>query len=133
MNHPYKTNPYYPEDLNQETTFGLKVRSKGEQMIAEVLFKKGFKFHYEEELVLGDAVYYPDFIIWNPKTNELVIWENVGRLDKPNYMFRLLNKLQHYFQYGYYPSVNLILTFDTEKYPVTMERIERVIQMYFDC
>lgn len=132
MNRPYKTNPHYPEDLIHETSFGLKVRSKGEQMIAEELFRRGFKFHYEEELVLGDAVYYPDFIVWHPKTNRLVIWENVGRIDKPKYVFRFINKFQHYLQYGYYPTVNLILSFDTKEYPLTMERIERIIEMYFD-
>lgn len=132
-NRPYKSNPYYPEDLIHETSFGLKVRSKGEQMIAEALFRHGFYFHYEEELVLGDTTYYPDFIIWHPKTNQLIIWENAGRVDDSDYMYRLLNKLQNYFQYGYYPSINLILSFDTKKDPLSMERIERILEMYFDC
>lgn len=133
MDTPYKSNPHYPEDLIHDTTFGLKVRSKAEQMIAEALHQQDIKFHYEEEVRFGDTVYYPDFICVHPKTRRLIIWENIGLSDKPDYMFRTINKLQHFFQYGYYPTVNLILTFDTKEYPLTTDRIERIIEMYFDC
>ena len=133
MDTPYKSNPHYPEHLIHETTFGLKTRSKAEQMIAEALHQQDVKFHYEEELQLGDTIYYPDFICAHPKTGQFIIWENIGLSDKPDYMFRTINKLQHFFQYGYYPTINLILTFDTKKYPVTAERIDRVMEMYFDC
>ena len=101
-------------------------------MIEAALRRHNLAYRYEEELVLGDSVYYPDFKILHPKTGELIIWENVGMSEKPDYMFRLINKLQHYFQYGYYTSINLILTFDTKDNPLTTDRIERIIEMYFE-
>lgn len=132
MNAPYKRNPYYKQDLIHDTSSGIKVRSKNEQLIVEALIKHNLAFRYEEELVLGDNTYYPDFEIIHPQTGKVIFWENIGKIEDPDRLFRQMNKLQHYFQYGYYPSINLILTFDTEENPLTSDRIERIIEMYFD-
>lgn len=132
MNASYIKNPFFKENLIHDTAGGEKMRSKSEQMIEAALRQYNLPYRYEEELALGDAVYYPDYKIIHPRTGKIVIWENIGMSDSPDYMFRLINKLQHYFQYGYYPTINLILTFDTKENPLTTDRIERIIEMYFD-
>ena len=133
MNAPFIKNTYFEENLIHDTASGVKMRSKSEQMIEAALRQYNLPYRYEEKLELGETVFYPDYKIMHPKTGEIVIWENIGMSDKPDYMFRLINKLQHYFQYGYYPTVNLILTFDTKECPLTTDRIDRIIEMYFDA
>jgi len=43
----YRRNPYHEENLRYETTFGLRVRSKSELLIAELLYKYSIPFHYD--------------------------------------------------------------------------------------
>ena len=132
MHAPFESNPFFKEYLIHDTDSGLKTRSKAEQMIESALRHYNLAYRYEEKLELGDATYYPDFKIIHPKTGEIIIWENIGMIDKPKYMANLLGRLHNYFLHGYYPTVNLILTFDTEETPLTTDRIERIIEMYFD-
>ena len=133
MNAPFIKNTFFEENLIHDTASGVKMRSKSEQMIEAALRQYNLPYRYEEKLELGESIFYPDYKIIHPKTCEIIIWENIGMSDKPDYMFRLMNKLQHYFQYGYYPTVNLILTFDTKECPLTTDRIDRIIEMYFDA
>lgn len=132
MHAPFEANSYHKEHLIHDTDGGIKTRSKAEQMIEAALRRYNIPYRYEEKLEIGDAIYYPDFKIIHPKTGEIIIWENIGMIDNPKYMANLLGRLHNYFLHGYYPTVNLILTFDTEENPLTTDRIERIIEMYFD-
>ena len=132
MNAPFPTNTSHMEHLIHDTASGVVTRSKSEQMIEAALRKYNLPFRYEEKMVLGEMILYPDFKIVHPRTGAIIIWENVGKSDDPKYMKRFWARLHNYFMHGYYPTVNLILTFDTEKYPLTTDRIERIIEMYFD-
>ena len=58
----YEQNPYKREDLIHNTFSGLKVRSKSEEIIANILFTNHIPFRYEAPLTLNGATMYPDFI-----------------------------------------------------------------------
>ena len=101
-------------------------------MIEAALRRYNLAYRYEEKLEIGGAIYYPDFKIIHPKTGEIIIWEKVGLTEKPGYLGDFIGRFHNYLLHGYYPTVNLILTIDTKKVPLTTDRIERIIEMYFD-
>ena len=124
-------NPYKPEELKHITSFNLRVRSKGELLIAEALRAGGFEFYYEMRLELVDEdgsikVVYPDFVIVFP-SGFIVYWEHKGRLDDRNYMLRDLKKTQLYFRNGIFEPHNLIVTTDGPDNMTDMEAISRII------
>ena len=124
-------NPYKPEELKHITSFNLRVRSKGELLIAEALRAGGFEFYYEMRLELVDEdgsikVGYPDFVIVFP-SGFIVYWEHKGRLDDRNYMLRDLKKTQLYFRNGIFEPHNLIVTTDGPDNMTDMEAISRII------
>lgn len=132
MNLPYKKNPYHPEHLIHKSASGNVFRSKSEAMIETFLLQHGLFFHYEEELQLGEATYYPDFKIPHPQTGKNMYWEHVGRVDDPDYLNRFLSKLRDYISNGMIPGVNLILTFETKEHPLSSKTIEEIIEKYFE-
>ena len=108
-------NPLYPEELIHTTSFGLKVRTKGEMEIAELLYKLGIPFRYEMRLELfaedGTCkVVYPDFSI--PLEDEWFFIEHLGLLNKSRYVRRNAEKLHEYHSNGIFMPGQLIFTMD---------------------
>ena len=132
MNKHYPQNTKYPEFLKHNTANGNVVRSKSESMIEQMLCEHNLAFHYEEPMNLGELEYHPDYRIAHPITGKIYIWENVGMIDKPDYLRKFILRFQDYIANGYIPGVNLILTFETEEHPLTTEQIEKIIEMYFE-
>lgn len=78
-NDTYRKNPYHQDELIHTTSFGLKVHSKGELIIAELLYRLGIPFRYDAPVKVkdkyGNAKYrYVDFLIKLP-TGEYILWE----------------------------------------------------------
>ena len=82
------------ENLIYKSVSGNMVRSKSEYIIDMNLYMKGIPFRYEAELVLGDAVFYPDFTILDPNTMRVFYWEHLGMIDNPEYYKKAFSKLQ---------------------------------------
>lgn len=109
-------NPSYREDLIHCTSFGLRVRSKSEQFIAEMLHAAGIPFRYEPEIKLTapDGMiqsYYPDFLLKHPMGGTLY-WEHIGMLGDEEYLKRNKPKYLAYFHNHITPGINLIITCD---------------------
>lgn len=130
MQADYHRNERYPENLVHKTLAGHMVRSKSEAMIANALFVKKIPYRYECRLELEKICFYPDFTILHPRTGELIYWEHFGLMDFPSYCEKAFNKLKVYSAHGIIPSVNLILTYETQKHPIDIETIYRVIEAY---
>lgn len=124
-------NPYKPEELRHVTSFNLRVRSKGELILAEALQASGLEFYYEKRLELYDEdgnikVVYPDFTIVFP-SGFIIYWEHKGRLDDRNYMLRDIEKTQLYYDNGIFEPHNLIVTTDGPDNMTDMEAVNRII------
>ncbi|MDO4870120.1 MAG: hypothetical protein Q4A65_07565 [Bacillota bacterium] len=132
-------NPFKPEELKLETSFGLWVRSRGELAIAELLYSLGITFYYERKLTLlvtrYDDVgvpyktrqnYYPDFTIILGN-GLLIYWEHKGLMKKRSYVERDIQKENDYNMNGIYQSHNLIVTADGPDNEIDMEGIKRII------
>ena len=98
------------------TSSGIKVRSKSEVMIAEVVSSYNLRFEYERSIELwtdgGMIRVNPDFTFDN-KYGQSVYWEHFGMLGVEQYRKSALRKLNTYIENGIIPSVNLIITAET--------------------
>ena len=130
-NEPYNKNPKNPEHLLHKTIGGYYVRSKSEEIIDRFLTMYKIPFRYECEFYLGNKRVYPDFIIRHPKKGEWYIWEHFGIMDDAAYARQAANKIQLYISHGYIPTIQLITTFETKDNPLTIDKVERIIQEYF--
>lgn len=122
----------FREDAPAYTTFrGEPVRSKSEVMIANELFRRQIPYRYECPLTCGDGVeIYPDFQLLDVRNRREFYWEHFGMMDNPEYVQNVVTKIKRYRQNGYYPGVNLILTFENAATPLTPTDIACTIEMY---
>ena len=114
------------------TLRGERVRSKSEVLIANILFKHGVDYLFECQMYLpgyGNAL--PDFFVLDLKNRRTIIWEHFGKMDEPSYVERNLRKLSGYLKVGYVIGETLILTFETEKQPISTAVIEDLVKHYF--
>lgn len=128
---PYEHSEKYPERLIHKTCAGIFVRSKSEAMIAAFLYMNKIPFRYECALHLGEVTVYPDFTIRHPQTGQVYYWEHFGMMDNSEYCQRALAKLELYAANGIYPSVQLLMTFETKGNPLTSDMIENLLKFYF--
>ncbi len=129
MNAPDTAAAPFQEERVIQVNSRLYVRSKSEALIASVLYEHSIPFRYEEPLVLGNRIYYPDFTIRDPKTGEVFIYEHFGMMDDEDYVQRAIDKLADYVKYGLIPAINLIMTFETKSDPLDVIRIENALEI----
>ncbi|MBO5994628.1 MAG: hypothetical protein J6Q41_03870 [Firmicutes bacterium] len=133
-------NPKYREDLKVTALDGLKLRTKGELDIYQLLKSYDLNVLYEKALVLkervllpnGDVVtnevtLYPDFTIILPDGFK-IYWEVCGLYDKPSYRRNQFDKFNLYYDNGIYPPFNLIVTMESKEKPINMILIRRIIE-----
>ena len=121
----------YQEERIIECNSGHFVRNKSEGLIDNTLFEHRIPFRYEDPLILGHKIIYPDFTIRHPKTGEYIYWEHFGRVDIPNYRKRWLNALRDYAVFGYYPFQNLITTIETDDMPLDAGQVGIMMEYFF--
>ena len=131
MNSPYETNLEHPEHLIHKTSSGYFVRSKSEAMISHVLYTQKIPFRYEALLTLDYINLYPDFTIRHPLTGETFYWEHFGLMDDPAYRKNAVSKLQLFSSHGIVPMIQLITTYETQKAPLTIDVIEKIVEHFF--
>ena len=126
-------NPYRREELTKVTTFGLYVRSKSEQEIAELLYSMGIQFYYEKGLELwsgedeyGARIFYPDFTIPLPN-GRVIYWEHKGLMSDYAYIKRDIEREIVYNLNGIYQPHNLIVTEEGANNELDMEAVKRMV------
>lgn len=128
---PYNKNTNHPETLKYKTSSSYFVRSKSELIIDNMLTLNKIPFRYECCLDLNGIIVYPDFTIKHTKTEKIYYWEHFGMMDDPSYAQNAISKLQNYIAHGIYPTINLIITFETKDNPLNIDMIENIIKFYF--
>lgn len=131
QNSKYEMCNKHEENLIIKGTQGKMLRSKSEAIIDMMLYKNRIPFRYEEKLVLDGIALYPDFVIRHPVTGKYYYWEHFGMMDEEDYRNHACNKINLYCKNGILPYENLIMTFETQKQPFSIEKVERIIQEYF--
>lgn len=110
------------------TVKGERVRSKSEAMIANALNDAGIPYRYEYPLKLDNTVIYPDFTVLKIPDRKEMIWEHLGIMDNPEYRNNAFWRIRQYESRGIIPGDRLILTFETNKYPLNLPIIDQVIK-----
>ena len=97
QDYPKNTYPYRGLHL---TSFGLRVRSRGEIVIAEVAHTLGIPFRYDQLITLDDgSTISPDFTFEDSYFEEFYI-EYCGMMDDPEYVRHHLIKRSRFEQSG---------------------------------
>ncbi len=125
-----RENQAFPEGLKHIGPRGM-YRSKSEVMIAMQLDNYGLNFKYEPEITLGYRNVYPDFVILAPGSGKIVYWEHAGMIDNVEYAENLGNKLREYSKQGINVGQNLIITTESEDYPLSVLYVEKLIRINF--
>ena len=125
-NTPYRVNNAYPDEKNKLTSFGLSVRSKSEQLIAEKLHDYGVPFRYDALYTYAGEEISPDFTFQDRNMN-LFFWEHAGQMDKPRYEQRHNRKMTIYRSVNIVPWDNLIVTYEYENV-INMGIVKAIIE-----
>lgn len=114
----------YPEYYTRQ---GLRVRSKSEVIIADILDETGIPFLYEKPLKTKTGVTHPDFTLLDISKRREIYWEHFGMMDDMDYRNNAFNKIRNYESSGFYQHDSLIWTFETGKNPLNTKEIRKMI------
>lgn len=109
------------------TDRGDFVRSKSELVIANVLHALGLDYFYERKIEgrnTGGKML-PDFVFVSTK-DELLVWEHLGMLDKPEYRERWDIKRRWYEDNGFIQGVNFFVSRDESNGSLDSQVIRKI-------
>lgn len=120
------------------TRKGLRVRSKSEVIIADILDELCIPFLYEKPLELKSGTIHPDFTLLDVKERKDVYWEHFGMMDDVEYRCNAFSKIKNYESNGLYQFDSVIWTFETTRNPIntwTLRKMAGVLRKklgYYD-
>ncbi len=122
---------YFPEGYEEYyTSRGVRVHSKSEIMIAQMLDYYGVPYRYEYPIRLGNEEKRPDFTCLNIKKRKEYVWEHFGMMGNIGYATENVEKIAKYMQNGYYPGENAIFTFASGGNQVDSKTVKLLIERY---
>ncbi len=128
---------YQPKKIDDGVPFhvtkrGERVRSKSEELIANLLYANGIAYRYECPVrIFNGELRYPDFTILNPQTGKVVFWEHLGMVDNAEYVEKNLKKFRDYEKTGIFLGEELLVTVETQQMPLNSKGIEAFICKHF--
>ena len=123
--------PFAAESPVFTTTRGERVRSKSEVIIADTFSRCHIPYRYEFPLELkNQRRFYPDFLCLNVRTRKEYLWEHLGMMDDPEYAEKAVSKLKVFSENNIHTGLNLIITMETQKCPLSPGQVERLIKEF---
>lgn len=120
---------YFPQELIHRSRCGVFVRSKTELVIADLLYRREVRFHYEKRPDFPGMKFLPDFTIYR-SSGEILYWEHCGLMDQPRYQENWRWKLESYSYHGIWPGLNLICTYEEAGKGVDMKQLEELLRFW---
>lgn len=128
---PYQTRGFKEGEAVYVNAFGERVHSKSECLISEKLRRFDVPYRYEFPIMLkGLGVVYPDFYALNKRTREEFLFEHLGMMDNQDYIAAISAKFDAYERNGFFLGKNLLVSWETAKYPLDLNKIEQMIRTY---
>lgn len=129
----WQAEAYEPMGFSDNTDYysgrGVRVRSKSELIIANLLEQYGVPYKYEKPIVLdGLGQVRPDFVCLNTRTRQEYLWEHFGMMDNAAYANKNISKLNSYQQNGYYVGKNMIATFESSVTTINSRNLKGIIE-----
>jgi hypothetical protein len=110
------------------TRKGIRVRSKSEMIIADMLDEMQIPFLYEKPLKLDTWTIHPDFTLLDINNRREIYWEHFGMMDDMDYRNDAFLKMKKYEECGFYQYDRLIWTFETGKHPINTKVLRSMIK-----
>ena len=104
---------------------GIRMRSRGEVVIAQVLDSMGLAYKYEVRLQIGDDIYYPDFAVYLPEFKRCFFIEFLGMLDSQSYAYKNGIKIGNYLNAGIVINKDILLLCGTK---LSMPSAEEIVE-----
>ena len=101
------TNSYQKQDSLYHN--GIKMRSRGEMFVGEILDQLGLDYLYEPEMIIDGRSVCPDFVVRVPVFGCCFIVEYMGCLDEYGYLDKNKSKIGMYFHSGIFLGTNLVI------------------------
>lgn len=118
----------FKEDSSEfYTRKGVRVRSKSEMIIADILDEMKIPFLYEKPLKLGTWTIHPDFTLLDIYNRREIYWEHFGMMDDMDYRNDAFLKMRKYEECGFYQYDRFIWTFETGKLPLNTKELRCMI------
>lgn len=128
---PYELMGFEEEAPEYYSEKGVRVRSKSELIIADMLEKYGIPYKYEYPLKLGKkGTVRPDFTCLNVRTRKEYIWEHFGMMGNPEYANKNVMKINAYGENGFEMGNNFIMTFETSQSPINSNIIRTMVKSF---
>lgn len=120
--------PFSLRKASYRTDRGERVRSEGEMLIANVLYKEKIPYSYEQVLMLKNGrEVYPSFSISDPDDGERIYWQHFGRMDDRDGQAQAWNTINVYAANGIVAGFNLITSFEYKNSPLTTASIKEIV------
>lgn len=111
-----------------ETSFGERVRSKSEVLIAELYHRKGIPYIYEKQLEFeGYVTLRPDFTILDVRRRVEIYHEHLGLIDEEEYRNNAIHKIHLYEKNGIFLGDRLMVSVETKKNPIDIRIVDKQI------
>jgi hypothetical protein len=123
----YEKMPFKEDSPEFYTRKGVRVRSKSEMIIADMLDEMQIPFLYEKPLKLGAWTIHPDFTLLDIKNRREIYWEHFGMMDDMDYRNDAFLKMRKYEECGFYQCDRLIWTFETGRLPINTKDLRNMI------
>lgn len=124
----YEPGSFQPGEAVYITDRGERVRSKSEQLIANLLYRLGIPYRYEYPIQLmvdgRSKTFRPDFMILDVKHRREFFLEHLGMLGDPEYARRNFEKIRIYEENGLYEGHGMYYTFEAQDAPADMRYVE---------
>lgn len=107
------SNPYPKPKVTYEHN-GILMRSKGEKLLAEHLDELGYQYAYEPELKLKNKKIYPDFALYIPEIDKVILIEYMGAWSKEDYVYDAGEKFKELTRNNFIPSRDVIYVCESD-------------------
>lgn len=114
------------------TDRGERVRSKSEQLIANLLYRLGIPYRYEYPVTVmkngSPTTWRPDFLILDVAHRKEFILEHLGMLADPEYAHQAFEKMRIYEENGLFEGRGMYFSFEADSAPIDMRYVERKLK-----
>lgn len=126
LSFPYKAKGFESGTAEIFSANGLRVRSKSEAIIADILSDANIPFRYEFPVnIRSMGTIHPDFYCINPRTRKEFIWEHFGMMSDSNYAENAIGKFFLYAKAGWTLGSNLLATFESAAQPLNSKAVKK--------
>ena len=115
-----------------KTDRGERVRSKSEQLIANLLYRLGIPYRYEYPIRIHvhgrTEIWRPDFLILDVRHRKEIILEHFGKMGEDSYAMQAFGKMKIYEENGFRVGIVILYSFEMKQMPTDIPALEQMLR-----